>query len=219
MARRDRLVLAAWEAGAGADPAIRPAALLAALENIAVAQARQWPIGERDAALVEWRARLFGRDVTAVAHCPACSTGLEFHFVPEGGAGGGASIESEGKTLALAGPSTDDLIAALASTDPAQTLRAATLRGVPEGAHAAALDALAAAYAAAGEIELVCIDCSYRWALTFDIGALLWRELAATAARLMREVATLARAFGWSERTVLALGRTRRNAYLALAET
>ncbi len=55
--------------------------------------------------------------------------------------------------------------------------------------------------------------------MALDVGALLWERVAQAAPVLLGEVAALARAFGWTEPDVLALGETRRHAYLALAGT
>jgi hypothetical protein len=53
--------------------------------------------------------------------------------------------------------------------------------------------------------------------MLFEIGTFLWTELAAQAKRLLREIAALARVFGWSEAEVLSLSATRRQIYLELA--
>jgi hypothetical protein len=51
----------------------------------------------------------------------------------------------------------------------------------------------------------------------FDIGRYLWEELRAQAVRLLHEVHTLARFYGWREADILALSAARRHAYLELA--
>ena len=51
-----------------------------------------------------------------------------------------------------------------------------------------------------------------------DVGSFVWAELHAHGRRVLREVDVLARAYGWTEAEVLALGERRRAAYLALAE-
>jgi hypothetical protein len=50
----------------------------------------------------------------------------------------------------------------------------------------------------------------------FDIGAFLWEEIAAQARRLLREVHTLARAYGWREADILVMSAARRQAYLEM---
>jgi hypothetical protein len=44
----------------------------------------------------------------------------------------------------------------------------------------------------------------------------VWAELEAQAHRLLHEIDVLARAYGWSEPEVLALGERRRAAYVSL---
>ena len=63
---------------------------------------------------------------------------------------------------------------------------------------------------------LDCPGCAARWQAPFDIGLALWRKLQAQAERLLIDVDTLARAYGWAEHEVLALSALRRAAYLQL---
>jgi hypothetical protein len=63
---------------------------------------------------------------------------------------------------------------------------------------------------------LNCPDCKTRWNSTFDIIQYLWMEIDNWAKKLLREVATLARAFGWSEKEILNLSHNRRRMYLDL---
>jgi hypothetical protein len=63
-------------------------------------------------------------------------------------------------------------------------------------------------------LSLVCEDCEHAWAAPFDIAAVFWDEVDARARALLAAVHALARAYGWNEREVLALGEQRRSAYL-----
>jgi len=63
-------------------------------------------------------------------------------------------------------------------------------------------------------LDLACPACGNRWQALFDIEAFFWTELAAEAKRLLREVDTLARAYGWREADILRLNPRRRRAYL-----
>ena len=63
---------------------------------------------------------------------------------------------------------------------------------------------------------LDCPGCAARWQAPFDIGLALWRKLQAQAERLLIDVDTLARAYGWAQHEVLALSALRRAAYLQL---
>jgi hypothetical protein len=66
-------------------------------------------------------------------------------------------------------------------------------------------------------LDFVCPACGEAGQTLFDIGGYLWEELRAQAVRLLHEVHTLARAYGWREPDILALNAARRQAYLELA--
>ena len=59
-------------------------------------------------------------------------------------------------------------------------------------------------------LALNCPSCEHKWEAPFDIVAFLWREISAAARRLLREVHTLASAYGWTETEILALSPARR---------
>ena len=69
-----------------------------------------------------------------------------------------------------------------------------------------------------GDIRLTleCPACRRSWELMFDIGAFVWREIDAWARRLLREIHALAKAYGWSEHSILEMSAERRSAYLEL---
>jgi len=64
--------------------------------------------------------------------------------------------------------------------------------------------------------ELTCPQCAHIWSAVFDIAAFLWEELDAFAARLLREIHTLASSYSWHESDILGLSPYRRQAYLDL---
>ena len=74
---------------------------------------------------------------------------------------------------------------------------------------------LASPGAMPGQI-LNCPTCGNQWQLFFDIAAFLWLKIEMQARRLLREVHTLARAYGWREADILALSPWRRQAYLEM---
>jgi hypothetical protein len=65
-------------------------------------------------------------------------------------------------------------------------------------------------------VELRCPSCAHSWSSPFDPAAYLLDELDSWAGRLFGEVDVLARAYGWREPDVLALGPFRRRRYLEL---
>lgn len=68
-------------------------------------------------------------------------------------------------------------------------------------------------------IDVACVACGHRTIAQLDAGAVLWDEIDTCARGLLVEVDALARAYGWSEREVLALGAARRSAYLAMVRS
>ena len=67
-------------------------------------------------------------------------------------------------------------------------------------------------------VDVACPACGEEFVADLDIGAFVWADVRARAQRLLLEVDALARAYGWTEVEVLALGERRRAAYLELAE-
>ena len=65
-------------------------------------------------------------------------------------------------------------------------------------------------------LGLTCVACGHAWQSPFDTASFLWTELDAWAARILREVHTLASAYGWTERDILSLSPGRRAQYLEM---
>ena len=61
-----------------------------------------------------------------------------------------------------------------------------------------------------------CPACGHTWEVIFDIVSFFWSEIYAWSARLVREVHTLALAYGWREADILAMSAWRRQQYLHL---
>jgi hypothetical protein len=63
-------------------------------------------------------------------------------------------------------------------------------------------------------LVLSCTQCAGRWEEIFDINSFFWTEINAWATRILGEVHTLARAYGWRERDILEMSAWRREFYL-----
>jgi hypothetical protein len=90
----------------------------------------------------------------------------------------------------------------------------------PEELEDAALAALSEALLAADpmvdlEFAVKCM-CGHRWTTLLDPAVFVWSEVSAAAARLLREVDRLARAYGWSQGDILEMSAARRGAFLEL---
>ncbi|NJP09673.1 MAG: phage baseplate protein [Leptolyngbyaceae cyanobacterium RU_5_1] len=66
------------------------------------------------------------------------------------------------------------------------------------------------------QLDLSCPLCGHRWQSTFDIVSFFWSEIHTWANRIVREVHTLASAYGWREADILAMSALRRQLYLGM---
>jgi len=64
------------------------------------------------------------------------------------------------------------------------------------------------------QLALTCSACSHQWQAIFDIASFFWSEIDAWAHHLLREVHTLAYAYGWREADILAMSPRRRQLYV-----
>jgi hypothetical protein len=226
--------LALWEALASTTSVARGASVLVALGAAdGLADAVRMPLATAArAALGELRERA-GPQVQTVLMCPGCGAVLDVPLVLDdllvatGGLSEGAAancVTVDG--VVVRGPTTEDLLVALASSDPSAALRDRCVTW-PAGIDATTLDpavrdrALAAAEELAGAsalaVRLDCPDCGGAVTAEVDTVALLADRVADEVRDLLSDVAELAMAFGWSEDDVLRLSDARRRAYLDLA--
>ncbi len=247
--------LALWEQCSRLPPSLQPCALLAPLltspaEGVdveagpgagpgagAAVHPEHWPLGRRDAALLDLHAALFGPALTAAARCPACGEQIDLSLstdqlrVGGGPAAAGGHLASGGWQIDWRLPTSLDLNAAALGGNEAAVQQAllqrcvqrATFDGTPvdSGAVPPALvqqladDMAAADPQALIELALQCPACEHRWTEVFDIGAFLMQRLAHWAETTLDQVHTLARAYGWTEAETLSLSPARRAQYLA----
>jgi hypothetical protein len=66
------------------------------------------------------------------------------------------------------------------------------------------------------QLAVSCPSCGTRQQVSFDILSFFWTEIEAWAWRILREVHTLASAYGWHEHDILALSPRRRQSYLEM---
>jgi hypothetical protein len=197
------------------------------------------PLGRRDARLLSLHGVLGGRTLEATAACPACGEQAEFAVAADAlaeRAGKGvppARVEAGGFVVSWRPPDSADLAAAGEAGDAAAAERVLLSRCVlaatgPDGevdstelpaeSRAAVADAMAASDPLAEVlVDVECPACGTAFLADLDVGGFVWAELRAHAQRLLRDVAVLARAYGWTEAEVLALDEVRRAVYLQLA--
>lgn len=217
-----------WEALTATIPPARGAAVLVArgvAPDLAAACDLPLAVAARE-ALAELRERV-GATLDAVTSCPACEALLDVSL-PLDEVLAGSEVRADDLRVdgvVVRGPTTADVLAALASAEPAATLRARCATW-PEGAAPYADVDLAARVAEAAEqlagaagasVRLDCPECGGDVLADVDVIRLLTEQVTEQGLGLLADVAMLAAAFGWSEQDVLAMSPARVRAYLGLA--
>lgn len=241
-------LLEVWEQALELEPAGRALALLcAAVPAVDPLDLAAWPLGRRDAALLDFRAELFGPDLAALAQCPGCGEEVELSFSAASLGAGAAqgpgsgmaarevSVQRGTYQLTLRAVTSGDLLhlgsmpSVPAPDREAELVRrcitAAASGGVlvePASLPITVLETLGGELAAADpdattELSLECPECGRSWLAPFHIASYLWAELHHWAGRMLLDIHTLAAAYGWSEQSILDLPPRRRQAYLELA--
>ncbi|MGI8587624.1 MAG: phage baseplate protein [Chloroflexia bacterium] len=233
-------LLDVWDQGMSVPPARRALSLLAAAEpGAAPTDLAELPVGERDSRLLTLREWTFGPHLAGRAECPECGMALDLSFEvndirasPETEPAESFVVEAEGYTVEFRLPNSRDLLAldGLLDVEGArQVLLADCILSIrhPESAEPRAPlpDAVVAAIVGSMVdadpqadvlLALTCPLCKNGWRESFDIVSFFWDELDAWAYRMMREVHSLAAAYGWGEAEILALSPRRRQFYLEL---
>jgi hypothetical protein len=234
-------MLLAWEEGQHRPAVDRALTLLGAgwqdrpWQTLATAS-----LGERDTLLFALREATFGPTLRAIAECGQCGSELELSMtVSDICAPAGPERDQPEHEFSQGGfllrfrlPNTTDLAAVRGSPTATAArrllLHRCVMSSLPEGDGPAGEDLpddvateLADRMAeldpqAEVSLGLVCPACDHRWSMILDIADFFWTEVATAAARLLRDVDGLARAYGWSERDILAMSAHRRDAYLSL---
>lgn len=237
-------LLHVWEGTRRQPPFQQALALLGlALPDLAGEPLRQLSLGRRDALLLELRELLFGRHFNSVANCPRCRERVELSFatehlrvtealsLPSISDRQEMAWQADEYEMQLRLPDSNDL-AALVGCDEAGARRlllercvsAVTAAGepvalptLPPAVIARITQQLADADPQADtQLAVNCPACRHLWTECFDIGAWLMAEINDWAQRLLREVHTLALAYGWHEKDILMMHASRRRAYLEL---
>jgi hypothetical protein len=234
-------LLVAWERGLGQLPVERALTLLAATDSKSPRDAlAKLCIGRRDDRLLSLREQIFGSELNGLTDCPGCGERLEFTVtaadlrasssppIPER-----LSLRVDDWQVEFRLPNSDDLLQiadfmdvtagracllkkCILSAERNQT--AEGVDGLPEKVVTAVVQRMSESDPQANvQLALSCPMCAREWLTTFDIVSFLWSEINAWADRILREVHTLARAYGWREADILALSPWRRQAYLEMA--
>jgi hypothetical protein len=219
-------LLSVWESGRRQIPLRRALTILAAACPEASADSlARLTIGQRDTRLLALRQLMFGSEITGVTDCPECGEKIELRFscshirsTTEAEPPNELVIQANGGEVRFRLPTSADL---LAINDPEQLLERCLMNHgnrLTENFRAAISEKMSSADPMADvHLPLDCPSCAHKWKAPFDIVAFLWREISAAARRLLREVHTLASAYGWTEGEILSLSPARRRTYLEIA--
>jgi hypothetical protein len=189
----------------------------------------------------------FGSQFKGLANCPACNDRLELDFdarelrspttspldpeamklIPAE-----STFQLGGYDLTFRLPTSADLMELSAQTDVSRALLETCLTSIQKDGETIVIDSLPAEVVDAlaekmGQADpladltlaLTCPVCGHGWQIVFDIVSYFWDEIQAWAARLLREVHTLAAAYGWHEADILTMRAWRRQRYLELIGT
>jgi hypothetical protein len=225
-------ILGVWEVGQHQMPAERALTLLSTFcPQTSREDLERLSVGRRDALLLSFRELLFGSQFSGMTRCPDCRSTLEIGFscsdvratVPDEQAES-FSVNVGEYDFNCRLPNSTDLLAVMYHRDIDAISNALFERCV--GVSTANLPA-EVSEAVAAEIakrdpqadirfDLICPDCSHQWEAIFDVVSFAWNELCSWATRLMRQVHTLAVAYGWRELDILSMSPGRRQVYLEM---
>jgi hypothetical protein len=222
------VVLELWEEADALRPVERALAL-ASLEGGNADELARLPLGRRDARLLRVHAALGGPALEATASCPHCGEAAEFALdVDEllaraDDAASPAPVDVGGRSVDWRPPDSRDVLAAAETEDVEAAERVLLDRCLDAGESDDVRRAVTAAMAEADPLAEVLVDvpcpvCGEPFVADVDVPRFVWAEIRARALGLLRDVDALARAYGWTEAEVLALGDARREAYLELAK-
>ena len=230
-----------WEAGLRQHPLDRALTILtAAFPGVPIETLITLSVGQRDSCLLAVREQTFGPRLIGLVACPACQERVEIglditqlRIAPS--IRPGHNVQSaliEEFELHFRLPDSRDLAAIVGCADSAQARALLVRRCVVQALHnesEIAVEALPeTAIAALAEqmdqrdplaeilLDLDCPTCGHCWHILFDIVTFFWAEISAQAKRLLREVDTIARVYGWREVDILSMSSTRRRFYLEL---
>lgn len=195
-------------------------------------------IGQRDAKLLMLREGLWGPRMDAVVVCPGCRERLQLALDTRELLSNSNSAQPSETTLDIAEykiifrlPTSLDLIATNGHPPNGgykplieRCLLSAQHGGVPVESDKLPVEVVESFIKCMAEadpladiqLSLTCPSCEHRWRALFDIVSFLWTEIEVWAWRILSDVNTLARAYGWSERDILSLSPTRRQFYLEM---
>jgi T4 bacteriophage base plate protein len=233
-------IVQVWEIGHSQHPLDRALTLLSfAMPELTGNDLVRLSIGQRDALLLNLRERTLGPTLESFAECPQCQEPLEFTLNAADLKAIAPVTSPPDSTYLLAVedvelhfrlPNSQDLAMVVGCEDLSIAATLLMQRCIQQARHkgqaiefhqlsAQVLNQLASRIVECDPqaemlLDLTCPACQHSWQLLFDIVTFFWTELSVQAKRLLREVHTLARCYGWREADILAMSAMRRQFYL-----
>ncbi|WP_341368410.1 hypothetical protein [Yoonia sp. BS5-3] len=205
------VILGLYEQGMTASPAQRAALLAQAGGEKANAT-----LGDADRAAWRILTRYFGPAQDAVLTCPSCGAEVEFTLPanfspPEAETEADLTIQYKGAAITLRLPRLSDL--QNGPFDPRKLAPDAHWTD-PDFRKAAEAALMAADPALKCDLALSCAACDTDQTQVLDVTGFVWARIEQAARALVRDVAKLARFYGWSEAEITAMTPVRRAIYL-----
>lgn len=235
-------ILRVWEIGQHQHSIDRALTLLAfACPDQTIEDLASLTVGQRDAYLLRLRELTLGSQINGFTECPNCQERLEFQMSttdirisdPTQPINPIGEFQTHDFELQFRLPNSWDLAAITPYKDTeiatALLLQRCLLKASRGEASLAydelpveIIDQLSEHMVDADPqaeilLNLNCSACGHEWQSIFDILTFFWAELLVQAKRLLREIHTLARFYGWREADILSMTATRRQLYLDLA--
>lgn len=228
-----------WDWGHNQPSWSRAIRLLAtACPEVSLDMLTQLSIGQRDAMLLTLREWTFGSQLASQTACPNCGEPLELNFnvadvrmvSPQLESGEKFSLELAEYQISFRLPNSLDMMAIATYKQPETAQQVLLERCILASAHNSEnlslhqlpsnmINEVIAEMArfdpqANVPLDTSCPACSHEWQLVFDIVSFFWSEINAWAFRILRDVHTLAAAYGWHENDILTMSPRRRQLYL-----
>lgn len=234
-------ILQLWERGEDRHPVDRALLLLTvSCPERSREELAELSIGQRDKLLMTFWELTFGPRLKSYAECPRCGEALEFslgvqdllRMDAEEAAESEGILRREEFEAQFRLPNSVDLAQVAFYQDIAEARTFLVRRCVLQAWQGAAeieVEKLPEPFIvelgnkiseqdplAEVRIHLRCSRCEHRWPVMLDMVSFFWAEIAAQAKRLLREIHTLAWAYGWREADILAMNPRRRRRYLEM---
>ena len=235
----DSRLLDTWDRAATLDRPWRELALLESASGIPFETLAHLSIGERDRMLLAVRIGTFGAHLECETTCPSCGVRLELALdanllvvPPRTVDPSELEFTDDVWTIRFRLPDSTDLAACAAdgadghnAADVLEHRCISVVTADPDSTPSVLPSRLRERVAermsvldpqADVSLNLTCAACRHAWQAPFDPGVFLLHEVDGYAGRLTAEVHRLARAYGWSETSILEMSPVRRRRYLSL---